>query len=192
MIWGVPYLTEAQGVSAGTVSLLLTTSVATAIASGFIVGVLTGRYPNRRSWMVLAIMVSNAIMWAIVLALPGPAPVWLLFVLVVAISVGGPGSAIGFDYARTFNPSVALGTAQGMVNIGGFLASLLVMQAMGLILNALGGYSFDNFRIAWLTQYVVWAVAITAVVIYRGRTRRDAGMVPRTMREVLDRHKSRK
>jgi MFS family permease len=192
LIWGVPYLSSAQGVSSGVVGIMLTTSVVAAIASGIVVGLLTGRYPNRRSWMVLSIMVSNALMWGIVLALPGRAPVWLLFVLIVVISVGGPGSAIGFDYARTFNPSVALGTAQGMVNIGGFLASLLVMQAMGLILNALGGYTLDAFRVAWLTQYVIWAVAITGVVVSRRTARRDAGVVPRTMREVVYRHQSRK
>ena len=39
---------------------------------------------------------------------------------------------VGFDFARTFNPRATLGTAQGMVNMGGFLASLIVMQAMGL------------------------------------------------------------
>nr|WP_188544008.1 MFS transporter [Rhodococcus trifolii] len=192
LIWGVPYLSSAQGLSSGVVGAMLTTSVVAAIVSGIVVGILTGRYPNRRSWMVLSIMVSNALMWGIVLLLPGRAPVWLLFLLIVVISVGGPGSAIGFDYARTFNPSVALGTAQGMVNIGGFLASLLVMQAMGVILGALGGYTLDAFRVAWLTQYVVWAVAITGVLVSRRTARRDAGVVPRTMREVVYRHQSRK
>ncbi|MGU3435669.1 MFS transporter [Actinomycetes bacterium M1A6_2h] len=192
LIWGVPYLSSAQGVSSGVVGAMLTTSVVAAIVSGIVVGILTGRYPTRRSWMVLSIMVSNALMWGIVLLLPGRAPVWLLFVLIIVISVGGPGSAIGFDYARTFNPSVALGTAQGMVNIGGFLASLLVMQAMGVILGAMGGYTLDAFRVAWLTQYVVWAVAITGVVVSRRSARRDAGVVPRTMREVVYRHQSRK
>lgn len=190
LMWGVPYLTSAQGVSSSVVGALLTTSVVSAIVSGIVVGILTGRYPMRRSWMVLAIMASNALMWGIVLALPGPAPTWLLFVLVVVISVGGPGSAIGFDYARTFNPSVALGTAQGMVNIGGFLASLLVMQAMGAILNAMGGYTFDAFRVAWLTQYAVWAIAATGVLVARRKARRDAGISPRTWREVRERMRS--
>ena len=45
---------------------------------------------------------------------------------------------IGFDYARTSNPSSAMGTAQGMVNIGGFLASLIVIQVMGVILGTHG------------------------------------------------------
>ncbi len=97
----------------------------------------------------MAIIASNVIVWTVVLALPQRAPLWLLVLLIVVISVGGPGSMVGFDFARTFNPSATLGTAQGMVNMGGFTASLLVMQAMGVILGAAGGYSFDSFRLAW-------------------------------------------
>ncbi|WP_407811358.1 hypothetical protein, partial [Staphylococcus aureus] len=89
----------------------------------------------------LTIMVASALMWTIVLSRSEPSPLWLLTILVVVISVGGPGSVIGFDYARTSNPSSAMGTAQGMVNIGGFLASLIVIQVMGVILGHMGGYT---------------------------------------------------
>ena len=172
LMWGVPYLTVAQGLSAGVAGALLTMSVAAAISSGVLVGVFTGRHPHRRSRLVLAIIASNALVWSVVLALPGPAPLWLLVVLVVVISVGGPGSMVGFDFARTFNPSTTLGTAQGMVNMGGFLASLLLMQAMGVILEATGGLSFESFRIAWALQYVVWAVAVVGILITRRKARR--------------------
>ncbi|MDT5152379.1 MAG: hypothetical protein QOI01_4112, partial [Mycobacterium sp.] len=134
LMWGVPYLTVAQGQSAGVAGALLTISVVAAISSGIAIGIFTGRNPHRRSRIVLAIIASNALVWTVVLALPGRAPLWLLVVLVVVISVGGPGSMVGFDFARTCNPSATLGTAQGMVNMGGFIASLLVMQAMGVIL----------------------------------------------------------
>jgi nitrate/nitrite transporter NarK len=106
-----------------------------------------------------------------VLALPGPAPLWLLVVLIVVISVGGPGSMVGFDFARTFNPSATLGTAQGMVNMGGFVASLLVMQAMGLILDAAGDYSFESFRLAWTVQYAFWILATVGILITRKKAR---------------------
>lgn len=172
LMWGVPYLTVAQGLSAGVAGALLTMSVAAAISSGVLVGVFTGRHPHRRSRLVLAIIASNALAWSVVLALPGPAPLWMLVVLVVVISVGGPGSMVGFDFARTFNPSTTLGTAQGMVNMGGFLASLLLMQAMGVILEATGGLSFESFRIAWTLQYVVWSVAIVGILITRRKARR--------------------
>ena len=172
LMWGVPYLTVAQGLSAGVAGALLTMSVAAAISSGVLVGVFTGRHPHRRSRLVLAIIASNALVWSVVLALPGPAPLWLLVVLVVVISVGGPGSMVGFDFARTFNPSTTLGTAQGMVNMGGFLASLLLMQAMGVILEATGGLSFESFRIAWALQYVVWSVGVVGILITRRKARR--------------------
>jgi len=172
LMWGVPYLTVAQGLSPGAAGGLLTISVVAAISSGIVVGILTGRHPHRRSRMVLAIIGSNALVWTVVLALPGQAPLWLLVVLIVVISVGGPGSMVGFDFARTFNPSDTLGTAQGMVNMGGFVASLLVMQAMGLILDATGDFSFGSFRLAWTAQYAIWVLAVAGILITRRKARR--------------------
>jgi MFS family permease len=171
LMWGVPYLTVAQGQSTTVTGALLTISVVAAISAGIVIGIFTARLPHRRSWIVLSIMFSNAVAWTVVLALPGRAPLWLLVVLIVVISVGGPGSMVGFDFARTFNPSATLGTAQGMVNMGGFIASLLVMQAMGVILGAMGGYSFDAFRVAWTVQYAIWVLAAVGILITRKKTR---------------------
>jgi MFS family permease len=172
LMWGVPYLTVAQGQSTGAAGALLTISVVAAISSGIAIGIFTGRNPHRRSRIVLVIIATNALVWTVVLALPGRAPLWLLVVLIVVISVGGPGSMVGFDFARTFNPSATLGTAQGMVNMGGFIASLLVMQAMGIILGAAGGYSFESFRLAWTVQYAIWVLAVIGILITRGKARR--------------------
>ncbi|MGA9373421.1 MAG: MFS transporter [Mycobacterium sp.] len=172
LMWGVPYVTTAQGQTRAVAGMLLTVSVVTAIVAGVVLGILTGRYPHRRSAFVLGIIGSNAAIWTIVLALPGRAPLWLLVALVVIISVGGPGSMVGFDFARTFNPSAILGTAQGMVNMGGFLASLLLMQAMGWILDAAGGYSTESFRLAWTLQYLVWTLAVVGILVTRWKARR--------------------
>jgi len=192
LLWGVPYLKSAQGLDSTTVGSLLTLSVISAIVAGPILGILTGRYPMRRSWLVLTIMVASALMWTIVLSRSEPSPLWLLTILVVVISVGGPGSVIGFDYARTSNPSSAMGTAQGMVNIGGFLASLIVIQVMGVILGHMGGYTFDGFRVAWMVQYPVWVLGIIGVLVTRGKARRALaaeGVHVRPIREVIRRNK---
>ncbi|MGI9125659.1 MAG: MFS transporter, partial [Mycobacterium sp.] len=133
------------------------------------------RKPHRRSWVVLGIIAANAAIWTVVLALPGPAPHWLLILLIVVISVGGPGSMVGFDFARTFNTRTTLGTAQGAVNVGGFLASMLLMQVMGMVIGAAGGYSFESFRLAWCVQYVVWAVAVVGIVVTRRKARATIG-----------------
>ena len=172
LVWGVPYLTVAQGLSPGVAGVLLTISVVAAISSGIVVGIFTGQLPHRRSRLVLGIIGANALAWTVVLVLPSRAPLWLLVALVVVISVGGPGSMVGFDFARTFNPSATLGTAQGMVNMGGFVASLLVMQAMGLILDAAGDFSFASFRLAWTVQYAIWIFAVVGILITRHKARR--------------------
>jgi MFS family permease len=172
LMWGLPYLTVAQGLSPHMAGTLLSLSVVVAIVAGVLIGLFTGRRPHRRSRLVLAIIASNAAIWTVVLALPHAAPLWLLTLLVVVISIGGPGSMVGFDFARTFNPSTTLGTAQGMVNMGGFIASLLVMQAMGLVIGVVGGYSFESFRLAWTVQYAIWAFAVVGILITRKKARR--------------------
>ena len=44
---------------------------------------------------------------------------------------------IGFDFARTFNPAHRLGTATGIVNVGGFIAALVAIFLIGVVLDVL-------------------------------------------------------
>jgi MFS family permease len=188
LLWGVPWLVGAQGLTPGAAGGVLTLFVACTIAIGPAVGVVTMRHPLRRSWVVLGIIAAEATVWTAVLAQPGPAPRWLLVVLVVVLAAAGPGSVVGIDIARTHNPSANLGVAQSMVNMGGFLASLAVLVTMGAVLTALGGFTPEAFRVAWLVQYPVWALAVTGILVARRKARRvdaERGIVPRPLRTVL-------
>ena len=187
LMWGVPYLVEGQGLSSDAAGGLLTLSVVVGVVVGPFLGVLSGRFVMHRSWLVLVVIGSNAAIWTVVLSLSEPAPLWLLALLVTVITAGGPGSMIGFDYARYFNPATVIGTAQGVVNVGGFLATLLVILAMGITLNLFGGYSFEAFRVAWLAQYPIWVIAAIGIVVNRARARKELGVQPRTLIEVLTR-----
>ena len=190
LLWGVPYLVSGQGLTSGEASAMITLFVLCAIVIGPLVGVLAARHPLRRSWLLLGVIAANVTIWTVVLTLPGPAPRWLLVVLVVVLSAGGPGSVVGIDIARTANPSGNLGVAQSMVNLGGFLATLTVLAAMGALLTALGGFTPEAFRVAWLVQYPVWALAVVGVLVARRTARRlDAsrGIAPRPLREVFAR-----
>jgi hypothetical protein len=74
------------------------------------------------------------------------------------------------------------------VNLGGFLASLLVLATMGGVLDALGGFTFEAFRIAWLVQYPLWLLATVGVIVTRRKARRldaERGVLPRPLREVM-------
>jgi MFS family permease len=188
LLWGIPDLVTAQGLTPAAAGGLLTLFVIGTIAIGPLVGVFAMRHPMRRSWMVLAVIAAEVVTWTAVLAQPGPAPLWLLVVLVLVLAAAGPGSVVGIDIARTSNPSENLGVAQSMVNLGGFLASLLVLAAMGAVMTALGGFTPEAFRVAWLVQYPVWAVAVVGVLVMRRKARRlDAsrGVFPRPLREML-------
>ena len=184
LMWGVPYLVSGQGLSLATAGMLLTISVVAAIVAGPLIGMLTTRYPFRRSYVVLASICASMGMWTIVLALPHPAPLWLLILLVIVISIGGPGSVIGFDIARTSNPSTNMGTAQGMVNIGGFSACLVIIQGIGLVLDA-AGLGFVGFRLGWLLQYPFWLLAIVGILIFRSTARREQGVEVDPLHKVV-------
>ncbi|MDT7616898.1 MAG: hypothetical protein QOF00_4345 [Pseudonocardiales bacterium] len=188
LLWGVPFLVSAQGLTASEASVLITLFVVCTILIGPVVGVLAMRHPLRRSWLLLGVIAADVTVWTAVLALPGPAPRWLLVVLVVVLSAGGPGSVVGIDIARTTNPSSNLGVAQSMVNLGGFLATLVVLAVMGALLTAMGGFTLEAFRVAWLVQYPVWALAVVGVLVTRRKARLvDAahGITPRPLRELL-------
>ncbi|KNC19887.1 MFS transporter, partial [Arthrobacter sp. RIT-PI-e] len=163
LMWGYPYLVRGEQVGEAAASALMTLFVVVGIACGPLLGRYVGRHPLRRSTMVLAIAALIAASWLAVLLYPGPAPLPLLVVLVVALAIGGPGSMIAFDFARPFTPAARIGTATGIVNIGGFTASLLSMFVIGVVLDVLlrsgvsGGdlYALTSFRIAMAAQLVV-------------------------------------
>ncbi len=175
MLWGYPFLVRGEGLDPKLASLLLIVMTVTAMAAGPLVAAFTSRVPYRRSQLVLGIVVAIMLVWAVVLLWPGPAPLWLLVVLVVVTAMGGPGSMVGFDLARTFHPSSRLGRATGVVNIGGFTASLVAIALIGIVLDRLapGGpddYTLDDFRIAMSVQFLFWGVGVVQLVRYRRKS----------------------
>ena len=193
LLWGFPFLVSGEGLSRSTAGALLTTFVLAGMVAAPFMGVLVDRHPLRRSWLVLGLTTLTASTWAVVLALPHRAPLWLLIVLVLVLALGGPGSLIGFDFARTFNPPNRLGTATGIVNVGGFVAALLTILLVGLVLDAMSTgaeYSLNAFRAALSVQFVVWFVGSVGIVrtrrLVRARLAKQGVVVP-PIREALAR-----
>jgi MFS family permease len=177
LLWGYPFLVVGQGLSPTTAGLLISLLVLVAMGVGPTLGTLAAAFPLRRSVLVFTIVGSSALVWAVVLLWPGRSPLWLLVLLVVVLASNGPGSLLGFDYARTENPSHRLGSASGIVNVGGFVASLILIAAVGTILDALTpgsstDYTLSAFRAAFAFQYVLWAVGLVGVLRHRRTLRR--------------------
>ncbi|MFI5846616.1 nitrate/nitrite transporter [Micromonospora chalcea] len=179
LLWGYPFLVQGQGFSPTAAAGLLTVMTMVTLVCGPVLAHLCGRYPFHRSVLVFAITAATAGMWAVVLAWPGPAPHGLLVALVVVLAVNGPGSMIGFDYARTFNPVHRIGSATGIVNVGGFAASIVLILAVGLVLDLATPAGHDApplsaFRWAFAVQFLLWALGAAQVLRYRNAARRIA------------------
>jgi sugar phosphate permease len=176
LLWGYPFLVVGQGLAPGTAAGLLTLLVLIGMGVGPLLGRLSGSWPLRRSALVFGILAATVSVWTVVLLWPGRAPLPLLVLLVLVLGTNAPGSMIGFDYARTYNPAERIGSASGLVNVGGFVASLLTVLAVGAILDLLTpgastAYGLDAFRAAFAVQYLFWAIGLTGVLRHRRRVR---------------------
>jgi MFS family permease len=188
LLWGMPFLTAAQGLSPAHAAGIISVYVVAGMALGPVIGDLSRRLPNHRSLaLVLPAVAVQMVAWLVVIALPGPAPLWLLYVLAVALATGGPASMIAFDHARTHNPSHRLSTATGVTNAGGFIAALIAIFLIGLALDLQGAgspetYSLDAFRIAFLMPLPLWLLGMTFILVERKRTRIRVGLDPERRR----------
>ncbi|KRC58936.1 MULTISPECIES: MFS transporter [unclassified Nocardioides] len=175
LLWGFPFLVSAEHRSEATAGALISVLFLTNLAYGPLMGWLVGRHPWHRSTLGLTIVAAMATVWAAVLLWPGDAPLWLLVVLIVVVGAGGPGSMVGFDVARTSNPDHRSASASGIINVGGFTSSLLVIVGVGIVLDALSGgdgsYTPEAFRWAMAVQYVLWALGSIQILRYRRRIR---------------------
>ncbi|MEU1604535.1 MFS transporter [Micromonospora matsumotoense] len=177
LLWGYPFLVQGQGLPPTVAASLLTLMTVGALIAGPLVAYLCARHPFHRSVLIFTVTGASAGVWAVVLAWPGRAPFWLLVILVLVLALNGPGAVIGFDYARTFNPVHRIGSATGIVNVGGFVASIVLVLAIGVVLDlttpaGAGAPPLDAFRWAFAVQYLLWAVGAVQVLRYRNAARR--------------------
>ena len=174
LLWGYPFLTMGLGYPPGLAGGLLTMMVVAGTLIGPVLGQLTGAYPARRSNLIFGVLSATVVTWTLVLLWPGRAPLPMVVLLMLVLAAYGPASAIGFDFARSFNPADRLGTASGIVNMGGFTAAFVTIFAIGLILDLeapAGNFTLGDFKVALSFQYVLWAFGLVSLIRSRRRTR---------------------
>lgn len=181
LLWGYPFLVIGERRSPAQAGLLLTLMVICTMIGTYVVGQAIARWPLRRSVPVLAIVGATVLTWTVVLLWPGRAPLGLLVVLVVVLASNGPGSMTGFDYARTENEAERIGSAIGIVNVGGYSASLATIALIGVVLSAQssGGpssYTLGDFKLAFTVQYIFWAIGLIGFFRCRRTLRAARGL----------------
>ncbi|MFC1417682.1 MFS transporter [Streptacidiphilus cavernicola] len=181
LLWGMPFLMAGQGLSRGTASGLLSLLIVSNCGFALLFGQLVSRRPGLRMPLVFTVVLGTGALWGAVLAWPGArVPMWLLLVLVLVMGSNGPASLVGLDFARPANPPERIGTASGIVNMGGFIATVLALFGIGLVLDLLtpgGGpdYTPHAFRLAFCVLYLPMALGISQILRLRPQAaRREA------------------
>ncbi|MDF3301010.1 MFS transporter [Streptomyces tropicalis] len=169
LLWGLPFLVQAEGLSRAAAGELLTLVVLSNMVVGLVYGQIVARHHAARLPLALGTVAATAVAWAATLACPGPrAPLWLLVVLCTVLGACGPASMLGFDFARPANPPERQGTASGITNMGGFVASMTTLFAIGVLLDATG----DDYTVAFSFVFVLQALGVSQILRLRDRAAR--------------------
>jgi MFS family permease len=168
LLWGFPYLVQAHGLAPEAASSVLGVMVIVTIVSGPAIGTVIGRRPEIRMIMVAAYLVLAVGVFTVLLAWPGRMPVVPLTVAFGLLALGLPLSAIGFSIARDYNPLHRVGTASGVVNVGGFSATTVGALGVGLALD--WGIAF---RIALLVPALLMVLGIWRTAVWWRRARAE-------------------
>ena len=176
LLWAVPFIVTAEGQSHDFAAFTLTSMVFFGFITGPIIGSWCARKPQQRAALVYAVVAATSLTWIFIVIQPGPIPSFELYIAFLVISIGGPASMIAFDFSKDIVPKSRLGTANGFANVGGFLATFIMMYLTGLVIDlnhmANGGperYTVESFRWGFSVQLVVVLVGITFFTIERRR-----------------------
>ncbi|GHE04046.1 MFS transporter [Streptomyces alanosinicus] len=169
LLWGLPFLVQAQGLSRASAGELLTLVVLSNMVIGLVYGQIVARHHAARLPLALGTVGATALVWAATLLYPGAhAPMWLLVVLCAVLGACGPASMLGFDFARPANPPERQGTASGITNMGGFVASMTTLFAVGVLLDVTG----DDYDVAFSAVFVLQALGVSQILRLRARAAR--------------------
>ncbi|WP_007025588.1 MFS transporter [Saccharomonospora iraqiensis] len=161
LLWGVPFLVEGQGYATTTASSLLMVFVVGAMAGGPLLGGVVGRRPGVRMPLVVTYLLAVGVTWGVLLGWPGRIPVAVLVPAFTVLSLGGPVSTIGFGLVRDYNPLPRVGTATGVVNVGGFVATTVTSLLIGVLLELTGGrYGIALLAMPAVLAFGSWRMAV--------------------------------
>ena len=178
LFWGVPYLVKGQNQSHQFASSMLIMQTVLGLVIGYAIGQLASTRPEWRVRYVIANSSAIIFAWIAMSLIPGVAPTWMLVGLVIVIGSGGPASMLAMDFARGFASSERLGTANGFVNIGGFLATFTTMALAGWVLDLVQNFTGSatpftvvGFRFAMAAQIAILGFGLGMFLFELRKTR---------------------
>ena len=162
LLWGRTYLEHVHAVSDFVAGLILSSFVLFAFVLGPAIARLSTRSLLWQRRVVSAIATWVVLGWLFSELLSPEWGVMSIWIVMPALAAGGAGSMIAFQITQSHCPPFRLGLANGFANIGGFLATLLMMGLVGAVLDvifALGlsqeRYSANSLQFAMCAQLIV-------------------------------------
>ncbi|UQX89995.1 MFS transporter [Jatrophihabitans telluris] len=173
VLWGVPFMVEAQGLSRNEASTILLANVALSVLVSPLLGLLVSRWTATRVPVAIGTAVVTVSFWlAVLTGFSRPMPVAVLVALALLTGLGGPVSAIGFSLARDYNGPAIVGTATGVVNVAGFLGSILACLGIGWVLDMRASTDLGAYRLAFGVAVAVQVAGLVQMVRWWLRARR--------------------
>ncbi|MFD7657574.1 nitrate/nitrite transporter [Actinosynnema sp. NPDC059797] len=174
LLWGFPYLVEAQGMSRPAASAVLSTLVLVAVVTGPLMGAVISRHPVWRMPIVGGYLAVAVVCWAVLLGWPGgvlPEPA--LYALFAVLALGNPVSGVAFALVRDYNPLHRVSTATGVANVGGFAAITFTALVVGVLLDVVEPVlaAPQAYRVAFLSVAAVLLLGVWRTVVWWRRAR---------------------
>jgi MFS family permease len=174
VLWGQPYLVQGVGFTPAAASTLLMIGVIVSGLANPVVGALIGHWPATRIPIGLGVSGGTVVaLLVIVLALGDHPPKPVVGTIFVLMLIGAPASMAAFAVARDYNSYATLGTASGVVNVGGFAATSFAAVVFGLVLDAQGGAGPHAMRVALLVLVAVQAFGLSQLALWYRRVRAE-------------------
>ncbi|AGF72982.1 MFS transporter [Corynebacterium halotolerans] len=170
LLWGVPMMTLGMGLSAATVGMVLTLNVIASVCAGPLLGPISARLGTNRILATFVMSGAIGLAWIIFFLPEEPRGIAAIIVVNVIMALFTPSSNFGFDDIREGLDRRIVATATGMANMGGFFGGMITAQAVGFLLDfssAGRAYTWDDFRFAWISVIIAWAIGLLFLFIFR-------------------------
>jgi predicted MFS family arabinose efflux permease len=159
LIWGHPFLVEAERVSEATAGALISCGAAGLMAGSIILGRLAPTGAHHRLILVQSVIVAQVVMWSAVLLWPGRSPLVVLTVFTFLLGMCTPASFLGFDAARSAVGARGAALAIAVVNQGGFVLAVVLIVSIGVVVQLAQQTALAPgaaYSLAMLAQFPIW------------------------------------
>jgi predicted MFS family arabinose efflux permease len=175
-LWGVPFLASQYGFSPRAAALVASAMLIVWALGGLAFAAISQRLGRRKGPLATGILAA-ALLWAIVVLVPGLAAGALVAILMgVAFAAGA--AMLTFPFAKESVPAHLAGTVGGITNMGMMLGGMLMQPLVGFVLDRYwagtmaGGvraYDFAAYQRGFALMLAWAAVALLALVFVRER-----------------------